>query len=406
MASGRTIIVGGGIQSAAPFTAGKFPVIIQADPATESDGNIRQDSSTPPKVFVGESGYQANATVIGGAIADAGARRSVVIGDGAIGKGFQAGPDQDQYTHVVIGAGAKNNPTAQSLGNTVIGPNASNTGGSGNVVIGQNASKASVGGANVLIGAGASISVLSNNATVIGASAAMATGGVDVTILGAGASAEQTGVTAIGAGADGRGNSDTVVGAGANTGNNSATARNSILGRSSTISATSTRCLVLGVSSGVLAGHSDSILIGSGQASTASKELRIGNNNATYGVASAALVSVQIGGPPTEAAYPGITYNHVNGTGVDNAVGPLVIVAPRSTGNALPGVIKLQTGVPAAVSGSGLQAARTSLQLEPSAVADETDLLLYDVTAAAVVRVSRGAADSGGVGFRVLRIPN
>lgn len=43
---------------------------------------------------------------------------------------------------------------------------------------------------------------------------------------------------------------------------------------------------------------------------------------------------------------------------------------------------------------------------DTSAVAGNTRFLLYDVTAGTVVRVSRGAADSGGVGFRVLRIPN
>jgi hypothetical protein len=38
--------------------------------------------------------------------------------------------------------------------------------------------------------------------------------------------------------------------------------------------------------------------------------------------------------------------------------------------------------------------------------AGETNILLYDVTAAALRRVSIGANDSGGAGFRVLRIPN
>lgn len=41
-----------------------------------------------------------------------------------------------------------------------------------------------------------------------------------------------------------------------------------------------------------------------------------------------------------------------------------------------------------------------------SVAASETRMLLYDVTAGALVRVTRGAADSGGVGFRLLRIPN
>jgi hypothetical protein len=51
---------------------------------------------------------------------------------------------------------------------------------------------------------------------------------------------------------------------------------------------------------------------------------------------------------------------------------------------------------------SWLQLAR----IARTAVADDTTLLLYDVTAGSMVRVTRGVADSGGIGFRVLRIPN
>lgn len=51
---------------------------------------------------------------------------------------------------------------------------------------------------------------------------------------------------------------------------------------------------------------------------------------------------------------------------------------------------------------NGVEVARA----DASAVAADTRLLVYDVTAAALVRVTRGAVDSGGAGFRVLRIPN
>jgi len=47
-----------------------------------------------------------------------------------------------------------------------------------------------------------------------------------------------------------------------------------------------------------------------------------------------------------------------------------------------------------------------SLETDSSAVASETRLLLYDVDTGALVRVSVGANDSGGTGFKVLRIPN
>jgi len=45
-------------------------------------------------------------------------------------------------------------------------------------------------------------------------------------------------------------------------------------------------------------------------------------------------------------------------------------------------------------------------QFDASAVANNTRFLVYDVTAAALRRVTIGANDSGGAGFRVLRIPN
>lgn len=48
----------------------------------------------------------------------------------------------------------------------------------------------------------------------------------------------------------------------------------------------------------------------------------------------------------------------------------------------------------------------TLLAVEKTITADDTALLLYDTTAATTVRVTRGAADSGGAGFRLLRIPN
>lgn len=47
-----------------------------------------------------------------------------------------------------------------------------------------------------------------------------------------------------------------------------------------------------------------------------------------------------------------------------------------------------------------------SAQFDSNATAAETRMLLYDVDNATLERVSVGAADSGGVGFKVLRIPN
>lgn len=45
-------------------------------------------------------------------------------------------------------------------------------------------------------------------------------------------------------------------------------------------------------------------------------------------------------------------------------------------------------------------------RVDATAVADETSLMLWDVNSGTLKRVSVGIADSGGVGFRLLRIPN
>ncbi len=45
-------------------------------------------------------------------------------------------------------------------------------------------------------------------------------------------------------------------------------------------------------------------------------------------------------------------------------------------------------------------------EFDSSTIAADTRFLLWDVTAGSLKRVSRGATDSGGAGFRVLRIPN
>lgn len=47
-----------------------------------------------------------------------------------------------------------------------------------------------------------------------------------------------------------------------------------------------------------------------------------------------------------------------------------------------------------------------SARFDNSSTAGDTRMLLWDVDSGALVRVSVGVADSGGVGYKVLRIPN
>lgn len=53
-----------------------------------------------------------------------------------------------------------------------------------------------------------------------------------------------------------------------------------------------------------------------------------------------------------------------------------------------------------------IQNSVVKLEIDNSGAAGETHLRLLDITAGTLKRVSIGAADSGGVGFKVLRVPN
>lgn len=67
----------------------------------------------------------------------------------------------------------------------------------------------------------------------------------------------------------------------------------------------------------------------------------------------------------------------------------------RLSHNIAGGVVRIQGGSQA-----------DGLSIDDSATATHTRLLVYDVDNAQLERVTVGATDSGGVGFKVLRIPN
>jgi hypothetical protein len=184
MASGNTIIVGGGIASGTPFTTNQFALIGNSSPATIIDANARQDTSTPPKVFIGDSAYTAGATVIGGGTTNVVAQKSIVIGDAA-----SYLPAGYNYSGVVIGR----NATAIGFGGAiVIGHAAVSTGPNGDVVVIGRSANTTV-DSSVVIGAQA-------NATVGGQSIAIGFGAVTSGGLGnivIGTSANASGATAI-----------------------------------------------------------------------------------------------------------------------------------------------------------------------------------------------------------------
>lgn len=55
---------------------------------------------------------------------------------------------------------------------------------------------------------------------------------------------------------------------------------------------------------------------------------------------------------------------------------------------------------------SGIIAGAEAVRIDGSTTATQTRFMLYDVDNAALERVTVGIADSGGLGFKLLRIPN
>jgi len=85
--------------------------------------------------------------------------------------------------------------------------------------------------------------------------------------------------------------------------------------------------------------------------------------------------------------------------------------APNATGNAHGGDIILTPGLAYDTGEDGIVAIRESsgvdvAQFDGDTTAGNTRFLIYDVDTASLQRVSVGAADSGGAGYRLLRIPN
>jgi hypothetical protein len=69
-------------------------------------------------------------------------------------------------------------------------------------------------------------------------------------------------------------------------------------------------------------------------------------------------------------------------------------------------IADLDLSLTVAIAANAADIAALETHFDSSAVSGDTRFLLYDVDSAALVRVTVGADDSGGTGYKVLRIPN
>lgn len=366
MARVETIVVGGGINAGSPFTLHSFLQVDNVDPPLASSGNLRQDTSVPPKVYVGEDSVFTGVTVLGGATS--------------------AATGQDA---VVIGNGATNNATGVALGtNIILGNSAENGGGNGNVVIGHAASAkgSGLGSGCVVIGASAIIGnpAAASASILIGVQGSITLGSNQV-VIGNGTTYNAN-------------NGGVLIGTGGQITGGATTGQCVAIGSSVIVSKTAS--VVVGPSC-VATSQTNSVVIGNSAAGTLQDAVQFYDQSAGHGYRTLSIGN----GDAVATPIASLLIRMTNGSGANVAAGSLTIQAGLSTGNAASAAVNLAVGVPGAA-GAALQAALTGVACSHSVTAGDTLLMVYDVNGAALRRVSVGANDSGGVGFKLLRIPN
>lgn len=107
----------------------------------------------------------------------------------------------------------------------------------------------------------------------------------------------------------------------------------------------------------------------------------------------------------TSSAPANGSFCGTGGFGTNIAGGKMTLHGGRSTGNATPAIVAL-AATTATASGTTPQTLRDVIQCDGNTTSGETPMLLLDCAKGTVQRVSIGASDSGGTGFKVLRVPN
>lgn len=406
MARVETVIVGGGIASTAPFTTNGIPFVVSGSPPSLSTTDFL--SVVPTGTTKG---------LIVGTDPDATATERLRMNGGMISR-----PPTTATTSNVMGKGATiGNATSQSLAigdATAIQASASN-----NIAIGYTA--VITAGSNVTVVGANSSNANSNGTTIVGSSivvnggynAAIVASGLSITI-GTGSGGSSGGIVVYGAtitiGAGTNINSvvignnwtigvglqnSTIVGPndGTNTIGTSCN-NNEIVGYKNKVANNMSDCRVLGNQNDIE--HNGCTIIGSAVTTTGANQCWIGGP-----LFSGFIGTVIVGSGDTNGTVHNVLFRLTNGSGTDNVAPSLTFQAGLSTGAGASPAINLSVGIVAG-SSTTVQTARVGVSCSYTTTAAATYLSVYDVNGAVLSRVSVGANDSGGAGFKLLRIPN
>lgn len=399
MARVETIIVGGGIGAGAPFALNHFMYVGSIDPplAVSSVQMVEVLAPGNPGIVISPTGADPKAS----------ATETLRLSGGFISQG--AGTDS-----FLAGRGA----SAAGTRGIAIGLSAASGTGAGNVVVGANITLAVGSGQNTVVGDGSS--TVGGSGQIFGAASLIESAGAQKsTIVGNGST-----ITSIfGAGGPGYG---IIVGAGTTIQFPGGSAGGTIAIGNSISAVRSDNCVLVGdaatatvcdsatgvgfsvdltatatvVGAGAQGTHDGAIALGVAAATVAANSCTIGGTTA-----QGRITQILVGRGDTHTAAVDLKFRMTNGSGADLQAGTMTLQPGISTGNATPGGLNVDMGI-AGGSGSGLQTIATRMAVRPSVTALDTWLMVWDVDNASLERVSVGAADSGGTGFKVLRIAN
>lgn len=407
MARVETIVVGGGIGAGSPFELNFVPIVGSTDPPLliTTDFIFTVPTGANRGLIVGLTDPLASTNrlrVKGGIVSEhANYTSSVVLGQthtvtGTFSNGFvllgrditvNSASGANANPNVIIGTDVNVVSTGALSGNVIIGatvdiePGSTYTGG---VVIGFGITTDCLGGNEVLIG-----SSITNGAnqfsTVIGSGASALGGGSNNTVIGHSAT-KASGVAravVIGDDAAAAANDNVVIGQGAS----------SVAG--------AINGLIISPGGGSLA-HANCVLLGSGVTSFQANTFMV------TGGTNQPITTMVIGSPTNTINGNGnsLLFRLTNTTGTDRVGGTLTFNSGLGTGAGAVSVISFATPTILATGATAQTATERARFDSGLGVAANTGMMLWDVDNATLERVSVGAAGSGGVGFKVLRIPD
>lgn len=156
--------------------------------------------------------------------------------------------------------------------------------------------------------------------------------------------------------------------------------------------------------SGVITAGVSAIAIGTGGSTATFLRVHAAAGECVIG-GQGGISNFYLGGFGSEYGLTDVTISPGGRTGTDLDGYNLILAGGKGTGTGVGGSVIVQAA-PVGLTGTSLNSLVDVAEFDADATAGNTRFLIYDVDNGQLERVSVGAADSGGAGYKLLRIAN